>query len=51
MESWDMVPYEKIHLGGDGKWYGVYCDNCLCNGPDCLSEAEAIQAWNRRTGG
>ena len=48
MEAWDMVPFEKIHLGGDGKWYGVSCSECECSGPDRLSIDEAAQAWNKR---
>ena len=29
--------------------YGVSCQNCRAQGPDCATEAEAIAAWNRRT--
>ena len=28
--------------------YGVSCQNCRAQGPDCATEAEAIAAWNRR---
>ena len=29
--------------------YGVHCQNCRAQGPDCATEAEAIAAWNTRT--
>ena len=46
-ESWEMVPFERHHLGGT-HWYNVWCDSCMAQGPDEMSQEEAEIAWNRR---
>lgn len=52
MESWDMSPYERMHIETtDGKWYSVFCNDCLSCGSDCISAYNAAKAWNSRVGG
>ena len=29
-------------------WYFVKCEECICDGPVCCGEKEAIEAWNGR---
>lgn len=32
----------------DGSFWYVFCNRCLCEGPNVLSESAAIQEWNDR---
>ena len=44
IDTWDK-------LSGAGKTvFYAFCCSCLCAGPTADSEAEAIDAWNRRAG-
>lgn len=49
LESWDMSSFEMLAMNdGSTKWYGVFCDECLAQGPDCTSAEQAVSKWNRR---
>lgn len=49
MESWEMVPFEKLHVeNSDGRWYSVFCDDCLSSGGDHTTALSAAKAWNER---
>ena len=46
-EKWGMSSYEVIEMPNNhGFWYSIYCDNCLSEGSNCITEEEAIKAWN-----
>lgn len=49
LESWDMSPWERMHIYTyTGKWYAVSCTECCASGPDCTTESDAADAWNKR---
>lgn len=48
-QKWEMAVYERLHIPDNhGYWYSIFCDNCLSEGRECVTEEEAIKAWNRR---
>lgn len=49
IQKWEMTPDERFHIPDNhGYWYSIFCDNCLSEGSECVTEEEAIKAWNRR---
>lgn len=49
LDSWGMSPWERTHIESlTGKWYSVFCTLCGAAGPDCLTDGDAEDAWNKR---
>lgn len=48
IERWEMVPYEKLHINGDGYWYQVSCGECFADAAEDISLNKAIDNWNKR---
>lgn len=48
-QKWEMSLDERFHIPDNhGYWYSIFCNKCFSEGSECITEEEAIKAWNRR---